>query len=163
MSDSEIQAHIARANASPHPDVVDLCPLSAEVSTAQVWDRVGANRYGPRSFYFIRSREGPFVAAVYDAKGDLHWYVEPAYRERSLMSNALRRTILPYLARERAVQSITIHRWIGEVAFAASERLALRLGFLPGPQDDEVARYHLDLATYRGGDRTTARRTSGSV
>lgn len=111
--------------------------LSTTVDLAKVWvnrpkptDSITSSD-GPDTFYFIKNNENLYVAAVYDMKKDLHWFVLPEYRGKGHLTNAMKDTILPHLFLNRQEQRITIDAGQIDFNFNASEKVALNLGFSP--------------------------------
>lgn len=159
MSDSEIRALLHKLNNEPDQRNISIALLRDNVFYGTVatdleldWERNGGPRSTRFTFYFIQSDDHRFVGAIQDGGGDLHWYVARPYRGARLLSNALRRTILPHIAASgRTSQQITINPSIGRANFGASQHLALALGFqLVDSCGEEPRRYQLDLAPLRG-------------
>lgn len=156
MSDQEIRELLREVNSDPEQCILALTPLNETVFHAEVLNHMelslegrGGPKARPMSFYLIRSDDGRFVGAVQDAVGDFHWYIVRPYRGQGLMSAALRGAVLPHIAASgRTLQRITISRGIGRAMFAASQRLALSVGFqlLNGPEE-QVLLYELNLTT----------------
>jgi hypothetical protein len=82
-------------------------------------------------FFFIKDESSKYIGAVLDMCHDLHWYVVPKSRKLGYLTDALKKSILPYLfCNERVVQKITIKKnAIGERNYLNSKSVALKLGF----------------------------------
>jgi len=110
--------------------------LSSNVDIAKIWldkpkilDSV-TNGDGPDTFYLIKNSDNIFVAVVFDMIRDLHWFVHPDFRGNGYLTHALKSIIIPHLFLSRDEQRITIKEIeIGEINFAASEKVALKSGF----------------------------------
>jgi len=123
--------------------LIYLRPLSSNVDFAKIWvdipkltDSVTSSD-GPGNFYLIKNVENIFVAIVYDMVRDLHWFVLPGCRGMGYLTSALEQSIIPHLFLKRDEQRITINEAeIGKDSFKASEKVALRLGFIKSDNND---------------------------
>jgi len=92
----------------------------------------------PSNFYFIKNSEGIYVAIIQDRNNDLHWFVLKNYRKQGYLTKALKETVLFHLFQDREEQRITIvENAIGKQNFIASERVALKLGFIKGEENTD--------------------------
>lgn len=119
-------------------------PLSSNVDFAKIWDDIPkltdsvTSSDGPDNFYLIKNAENVFVAIVYDMVRDLHWFVLPEYRGMGHLTNSLKQTIIPHLFLMREEQRITINEAeMDKDHFTASEKVALRLGFIKSDDNDD--------------------------
>ena len=136
MKPETIKKLINRLNSNIRQELFHIRPLTEKVVFAKVWtekpkptNRFGQN-VGPNDFYFIKNEMGIYVAAVLDMVEDLHWYVLPEYRGKGYLTSALKEVILFHLFKTRDKQRITISDLIGENNFNASEKVALKVGFV---------------------------------
>jgi hypothetical protein len=80
---------------------------------------------------------------------DLHWYVIPKFRGNGLLSHALTAHILPHVFLSRHIQEITIDAgFLGQRGFEASEKVALRVGFVKEKEEREKHSYILTNEKY---------------
>ncbi|WP_454047505.1 hypothetical protein [Chryseobacterium sp. Marseille-Q8038] len=138
MTNISLQSLIENLNKNDESEsLIYRKSLSTTVDLAKVWgnrpkptDSITSSD-GPDTFYFIKNNENSYVAAVYDMKKDLHWFVLPEYRGKGHLTNAMKDTILPHLFLSRQEQRITIDAGQIDFNFNASEKVALNLGFSP--------------------------------
>lgn len=138
MTNISLQSLIENLNKNDESEsLIYRKPLSITVDLAKVWlnrpkptDSITSSD-GPDTFYFIKNNENSYVAAVYDMKKDLHWFVLPEHRGKGYLTNAMKDTILPHLFLSRQEQRITIDADQIDFNFNASEKVALNLGFSP--------------------------------
>jgi hypothetical protein len=94
-------------------------------------------------FYLIKNQNGKYVAAVYNMGGDLHWVVLPKYRKKGHLIKPLKEVIIPHLFRDQDEIKVSVIKEIGEEMFQASEKIALRVGFILVNEDGERKEYSL--------------------
>ena len=92
-------------------------------------------------FYLIKDPKGKYVVAVYDMGGDLHWVVLPKQRRKGYLVKPLKEVIIPHLFRDQEEIKISIIKEIGKELFTASERIALKVGFVQINEDSEMREY----------------------
>ena len=85
-----------------------------------------------RDFFFIKNEFNEYIAAVFDMKTDLHWYVSDKHRKQGHLTKALKESIIPYiLTSDRNEQKITIEKGLGDENYKNSKKVAIALGFTP--------------------------------
>lgn len=107
MTDENIERLIDALNAHEMRDRIFLAALSEHVDFAKVWiGSVGnENSY---DFFFIKSNDGTYVAAVLDMTRDLHVFVKETHRKQGHLCRAMKDVILPKLYQDgRKHQTVT--------------------------------------------------------
>lgn len=114
---------------------IDLAKVYTE--TPKMTDSLSSNDLIPYTFYCIKNENGQYISIVLDMSRDLHWFVKKEYRGNGYLTKALRNSILPFIfQQERDEQRITISKYeIGQENFIASQKVAIKLGFIL--QNDE--------------------------
>jgi len=136
MTVKYLKSLIDKLNEGNTDGLLHLRPLSFTVDFAKVWEKKPkltdniVHPDGPYKFYFIKNKEGIYVATVLDMRNDLHWFVHNKHRGNGYLTTAMKKTILFHLFQDREEQRITINKsQIGEANFSASEKVAISLGF----------------------------------
>ncbi|MDB5128348.1 hypothetical protein [Mucilaginibacter sp.] len=153
MTDKAIQAIIDHFNRKKSQAYIASHPIGENVEYGVVWKDINFNKLGdvsPYRFYFIKNDKEKCIGAVLDMNRDLHWYITPVARKKGFLTKALRKIILPHLARIRKEQTISINRDdIGDENFEASLKTAKLSGFkLVGEMADKIE-FSQRLAKYR--------------
>lgn len=152
MTDHYLKSLIDKLNKNKTGGLIHLRPLSATVEFALVWiekpkptDNI-SHPDGPYNFYFIKNREGIYVATVLDMHNDLHWFVDRKFRRKGYLTGAMKETILFHLFQDRKKQRITIREDKIQIKdFKASQKVALSLGFIEMGNSE----YILDCSKYQ--------------
>ncbi|MDD2799362.1 MAG: hypothetical protein PHV20_12290 [Bacteroidales bacterium] len=156
MTDRYLIRLIKKLNSSNSNELIHLRPLSKHVDFAKVWiekPKTTDNISYPDcayKFYFIKNKEGLYVATVLDMNTDLHWLVLKEYRGNGYLTNALRETILPHLFQDRNEQIITINEYhSGSRNYISSEKVAINLGFVKSEGKESKRKYLLSNENYK--------------
>ncbi|GEM52763.1 hypothetical protein EB1_25530 [Empedobacter brevis NBRC 14943 = ATCC 43319] len=154
MTNESLQTLLSKLNDNDKTvGLIYTRPLSEYVDFAKIWldepkmtDSVTSSD-GPDTFYLIKNTDNNFVAIVFDMFRDLHWYVLSGCRGKGYLTEAMQQTIIPHLFFNRDEQRITINEnEIGKDNFIASEKVALRLGFIKS--DKNSGEYFLSKNLY---------------
>ncbi len=153
MHEKTIKKYIEKLNRGRTNNLIFIRPLSSNVDYSKLWDAEpkpnGGSTLPPETIYFIKDEFGKYIGAVIDMQRDLHWFLLPKFRKLKIMSSALRKTILPHLFQDREVQRVTIDiHSIGGKNFAASEKLALSVGFNKSNEVDGKSEYTMEAQAY---------------
>ena len=137
MTEKYLKSLIEKLNEGKTDGLIHLRPLTFTVDFAKVWEEKPkltdniSYPDGPYKFYFIKNKEGIYVATVLDMRNDLHWFVHNKHRGNGHLTTAMKKTILFHLFQDREEQRITIDKYqIGDTNFHASEKVAISLGFV---------------------------------
>jgi len=160
MTENYLNHLINRLNKGFLNDIY-IRPLSKSVDFAKIFteklkmsDKLRTSDLIPYKLYCIKNDENKYVAIVLDMNNDLHWFVKKQYRKQGFLTKALNDTILQHLALdEREQQRITISQnAIGKVNFIASERVALKTGFIKTDNNEnEYIRSFDDINEFNEG------------
>lgn len=140
MTTDEIKEYIDRLNNGNGKETIFLREISEFVKVAKVWkkelnindsDSINLDSY---RFFFIQNKNKKYVGAVLDMGFDLHWFILENERKKGYLTNALKRTILPYIFYsdndQRDSQTISIESGIGKKNYSNSRKVAENLGFI---------------------------------
>lgn len=87
--------------------------------------------------FLIKNGAGKYVGIVHDmGDNDLHWYITKVNRKKGYLTNALKNTILPFLAKERNYQKISISKFETGAYYNDCKNIALNLGFKYNGKDE---------------------------
>lgn len=94
-------------------------------------------------FYLVKDDTGKYIAAVYVMSEDMHWVVLPENRRKGVLIKPLTEVIIPHLFNEQDEIKISIDRQLGDEHFEASDRIALKAGFVKFKDERDIAEYRI--------------------